>query len=85
MRGRYYLLDERAGLPTIALLGHIKAPTASAERRLRTGRPDEGFGAEISRTIAGGTIAMVDAGYTIVGQPVGVAYDNSWWYDLGVG
>ena len=32
VRGRYYLLDERGWVPTIALRAHVKAPTADAER-----------------------------------------------------
>ena len=47
VRGRYYLLDERGWLPTIAVRAHVKAPTASAERGLGTGRPDEGVGVEV--------------------------------------
>ena len=85
VRGRYYLLDERRWTPTIALRGHVKAPTASVERGLGTGRPDEGIGLEVSRTIAGGTVAMVDGGYTFIGKPAGVDYNNNWWYDVGIG
>jgi hypothetical protein len=85
VRGRYYLLDERAWMPTIAVRAHVKAPTASAERGLGTGRPDEGVALEVSRTIAGGFMAMVDGGYTVIGQPVGEDFENSWWYDVGVG
>ncbi len=84
-RGRYYLLDKRGWAPTIAVRGHVKAPTANAERGLGTGRPDEGLGLEISRTIAGGGMAMVDGGYTIIGKPPGVDYNNNWWYDVGLG
>jgi hypothetical protein len=85
VRGRYYLLDERAWMPTIAVRGHVKAPTASAERGLGTGRPDEGLALEISRTVAGGFMAMVDGGYTIIGKPAGAEFENNWWYDVGVG
>jgi hypothetical protein len=85
VRGRYYLLDERGWLPTIAVRGHVKAPTASAARGLGTGRPDEGVGIEVSRTIGGGLLAMVDGGYTIIGKPADVDYNNNWWYDVGVG
>lgn len=84
-RGRYYVLDERGGLPTIALRAHVKAPTASAERGLGTGRPDEGVGVEVSRRLGHGFVAMVDGGYTFVGRPEGVEFNNSWWYDVGFG
>ena len=85
VRGRYFLLDEQRWTPTIAVRAHVKAPTASAERGLGTGRPDEGVGLEVSRTVARGTIAMVDGGYTVIGKPAGVDYNNNWWYDVGLG
>ena len=85
VRGRYYLVDQHDWVPTLAVRGHVKAPTASAEHDLGTGRPDEGVGLEVSRTFARGTIAMVDGGYTVIGKPSGVAFDNTWWYDFGIG
>ncbi len=85
VRGRYYLVDERGWIPTIALRAHVKAPTASAARGLGTGRPDEGIGFEITRTIGGGVLAMVDGGYTVIGKPDGLALQNVWWYDVGIG
>jgi hypothetical protein len=85
VRGRYYLLDEHGWLPTIALRGHVKAPTASAERGLGTGKPDEGIGVEISRKLGAGVLAMVDGGYTLVGKPDDASFRNSWWYDAGIG
>jgi hypothetical protein len=84
VRGRYYLVDERGWAPTIAVRAHVKAPTASAERGLGTGRPDEGVGLEVSRTLAEGTIAMVDGGYTVIGKPAGFDFTNTWWYDFGI-
>lgn len=85
VRGRYYLLDERGWAPTIAIRAHVKTPTASAERGLGTGRPDEGIGMEISRAIAGGTLVMVDGGYTVIGKPDRVEFNDNWWYDFGIG
>jgi hypothetical protein len=85
VRGRYYLVDERGWKPTIAVRGHVKAPTASAERGLGTGRPDEGIGLEVSRTLVGGTLVMADGGYTIIGDADGVDFNNTWWYDIGIG
>jgi hypothetical protein len=85
VRGRYYAIDERGWLPTIAVRAHVKVPTASAERGLGTGRPDEGVGVEISRTIVGGLMAMVDGGYTFIGKQAGYDFNNSWWYDVGLG
>ena len=85
VRGRHYVLDERGILPTVAIRAHVKVPTASAERGLGTGRPDEGIAIEISRSLGAGTLAMVDGGYTVIGKPTDVDYNNTWWYDVGIG
>ncbi len=85
VRGRYYVLDERGILPTVAIRAHLKMPTASAERGLGTGRPDEGVALEVSRSFGAGTLAMVDGGYTVIGKPTDVDYSNTWWYDVGIG
>lgn len=84
VRGRYYLVDERAWIPTIAVRAHLKAPTASARRGLGTGRPDEGIGVEVSRFVSPSVMVMVDGGYTVIGKPTGASYQNTWWYDAGV-
>ena len=28
---------------------------------------------------------MVDGGYTVIGKPAGVDFNNNWWYDFGIG
>ena len=85
VRGRYYVLDERAWYPTVALRAHVKVPTASEENGLGTGRADEGVGVEVSRTIGRGLMAMVDGGYTVMGDRPGLDLNNTWWYDVGLG
>lgn len=85
VRGRYYAIDERGWLPTVAVRAHVKIPTASEERGLGTGRPDEGIGVEITRTIGGGFAAMLDGGYTLIGDTSDSDFDNTWWYDIGFG
>jgi hypothetical protein len=85
VRGRYYIVDEHAWMPTVAIRAHVKTPTADADRGLGTGRADEGLGMEISRSLGRGFMAMLDGGYTIIGQPTGIEYDNNWWYDVGFG
>ena len=84
VRGRYYILDQRGWLPTVAARAHFKAPTASADAGLGTGRPDEGIGLEVSRMIGRGFMTMVDGGYTFIGKPDGRDFNNRWWYDVGV-
>ena len=84
VRGRLYIVDEHGWLPAIAVRGHVKAPTASVERGLGSGEPDEGAGLEVSRTFGSRTAAMVDGGYTVIGKPAGVVYNDNWWYNLGI-
>jgi len=85
VRGRYYLLDEAAWFPTVALRAHVKLPTASVTRGLGTGRSDEGVGVETTKTIGQGLAVMLDAGFTFVGEPSDVTYNNAWWYAVGLG
>ena len=85
LRGRYYVLDERSWYPTVALRAHLKTPTADADRGLGTGRPDEGIGVEVTRTLGGGLSVMADGGYTFLGRPDGVEFIRPWWYDVGLG
>jgi hypothetical protein len=85
IRGRYFVADERGWLPTVALRAHLKLPTADAARGLGTGRADEGVGVEVSRSVTGGFMAMVDGGFTAIGKPAGADYQDTWWYDVGIG
>ena len=83
-RGRYYVVDEHGAVPTIAVIGHLKTPTASASLGLGTGKPDEGLGVEVSHSIAAGLLMMVDGGYTFIGTPEGDDLNDVWWYDVGL-
>ncbi|HXF94283.1 MAG TPA: transporter [Nitrospiraceae bacterium] len=85
LRGRYYLVDERDWIPTIAVTGRIKFPTADEHRGLGTGEFDESFGVEMSKTLVGNWLGFLDFGYTFIGDPPGVDLRNQWYYDFGVG
>src|SRR5581483_9359779 len=51
LQGRYYLLDEKGLLPTIAVIARIKFPTADRDRGLGTGEFDEKIGAQLSKNL----------------------------------
>jgi len=85
LRGRYYVVDEVGWVPTIAVTGRIKFPTADSDRGLGTGRFDEGVGVEVSKKLIGSWLGFVDFGYTFIGDPPDVNLRNQWYYDLGVG
>jgi len=85
LRGRYYLLDEQALLPTVALTAKVKFPTADRDRGLGTGEFDEGLGIELSKKLSDVWIGFVDLGYTVLGDPPDVNLRNQWNYDVGAG
>ena len=85
LRGRYYLVDEREWIPTIAVTGRIKMPTADANRGLGTGEFDESAGLEVNKKLFGQWWGFMDFGYTLIGDPSDVNLRNQWYYDLGVG
>ena len=84
-RGRYYLVDEQGLVPTIAVTGRIKIPTADSDRGLGTGRFDETLGVELSKTLVKNWLGFANFGYTFIGEPEGVDLRNQWYYDFGVG
>ena len=85
LRGRYFLVEERDWIPTIAVTGRIKMPTADASRGLGTGEFDEGAGLEVYKKLSGQWWGFMDSGYTLIGDPSDVNLRNQWYYDLGVG
>ena len=85
LRGRYYVVDEHGFVPTVAVTGRIKFPTADRDRGLGTGEFDEGLGLEVTKKLTDTWISFLDAGYTNLGNPPGVTLRNQWNYDLGVG
>lgn len=85
LRGRYYVLDERSGLPTVALVGQVKVPTADSDRGLGTGKFDERGGVETSKHLTDDLMTYFDGGYTVIGKPAGVSLRNQWYADAGLG
>lgn len=85
LRGRYYLMDGKEWMPTIAVTGRLKIPTADADKGLGTGEPDEGLGIELTKTMGAKWVSFADAGYTFIGKPAGVDLRNQWYYDVGIG
>ena len=85
LRGRYYLVEEREWVPTIAVTGRLKIPTADSDRGLGTGEFDEGAGLEVNKKLFGQWWGFMDFGYTFIGDPSDVNLRNQWYYDIGVG
>src|SRR5215472_1956860 len=85
LRGRYYVLDRTASVPTVALIGRVKFPTADSAQGLGTGRFDETLGVELTQRLPSNFVAFADTGYTFIGHVQGVGLRNQWYYDLGLG
>src|SRR5215467_15583787 len=85
LRGRYYVLDGTASVPTVALIGRVKFPTADSAQGLGTGRFDETLGMELTQRLPSNFVAFADTGYTFIGHVQGVGLRNQWYYDLGLG
>ena len=85
--GRYYVLDGAVNsvVPTIAITGRIKFPTADEDRGLGTGKFDEGVGMELSKFLTESWLLFVDGSYTFIGDPEGVNFHDQWNYDVGMG
>jgi hypothetical protein len=93
LRGRYYIVNEREYVPSIAITAHVKFPTADDSKGLGTGDWDEGIGLELAKRFGERWIGFLDGGYSVIGNPkevVGrpgsVPLENQWWnYDVGLG
>ena len=85
LRGRYYLIEESAVMPLVAVTGRVKLPTADADLGLGTGEFDEGAGLELTKSLGDRWLAYLDGGYNLIGDAPGTNFNNQWWYDIGVG
>ena len=85
LRGRYYIVEEKAWTPLVAITGRLKLPTADETRGLGTGKMDEGVGAEVSKLLGNNWITFLDGGFNVIGRPDGLNLRNQWWYDIGGG
>ena len=85
VQGRYYLIDEHGGVPTISLTAKVKTPTANLDLGLGTGEFDETLGIEVMKKLSERLIGFLDGGYTFIGKEPGLNLLNQWFYDVGLG
>jgi len=83
LRGSYVLLQEQDVWPEVTPYVKIKFPTADEDRGLGTGKFDETFGVELSKTFLERFTAFLGVAYTIVGSPAGSDFDNSFGWSVG--
>lgn len=85
LKGRYYIVEENDHLPLIAVTARMKLPTANEKLGLGTGAFDHGYGVEVSKLLGDHWIAFLDGGYSFIGDPSGIEFQNQHWYDIGGG
>lgn len=85
LKGRYNLVDQADQLPFVDLVARVKFPTADENKGLGTGEPDVGFGAELARRFMQDNMWFADFGYTFIGDPPAIDYDNRVSVELGLG
>ena len=91
LRGRYYVIEETAYTPLIAVTARFKFPTATASQGLGTGKFDHGYGIEMSKLIGQSWLIFFDGGYNFIGDPDladgsgTLGLRNQYWYDVGTG
>ena len=70
--------------PTLGIDVQVKVPTASTEHNFGTGKFD--FGGSLNyRQLFGAYAVMANAGYLLLGKPIGVDFRNPFVYGGGIG
>lgn len=78
----YNLLDDRTSGTVLDAVAKIKFGTASVSKGLGTGKNDHAFQLDLAKTLASFT-ALGTLGYKVLGEPVGVNFDNIWFGSVG--
>ncbi len=82
--GEYRLLGRLTGLATVSLTGTLKLPTASQENNYGTGEFDYGLGGSVRKFMHSYSF-FLDLGYLVIGDPVGISYNDPLTFGAGVG
>jgi hypothetical protein len=84
VRGRFRLLAETEGGPTITPFVKVKIPTGRDNPSLSTGKTDYGFGVEVDKQVSP-VLLFGDLSYTVTGKVVGLNLQNRIGGSFGVG
>lgn len=85
LRGYRLLSLEKSNRPEIGVLAFVKLPTADEEDGLGTGEFDGGVTMDVYKTLQRRFFALAEWGYTVVGDPPGIDYNDKWMFSLGGG
>jgi cobalt/nickel transport protein len=77
---KYRPIDEKGWIPSFAVSGILKIPTASDSKGLGSGQTDFGINAIATKKFGGRWLFHLDLGYTFIGEK---GVDNEMNYSLG--
>jgi hypothetical protein len=67
-KAKYRFIDEKGWLPSLAVAGILKIPTASESKGLGSGKADYNLSALFTRSLSEIVLLDVNLGYTLVGE-----------------
>jgi hypothetical protein len=67
-KAKYRFIDEKGWLPSLAIAGMLKIPTASESKGLGSGKADYNINAIFTRSLSEHRFLDVNLGYTLVGE-----------------
>ena len=85
LKGTWHFKDQRDLWPWMNAFVRVKLPTADEDKGLGTGETDVGFGLETVRIFPNRFLAFFDIGYTFIGEPSGVSYNDPLSVSIGAG
>jgi hypothetical protein len=65
---KYRLLDERGWMPSFAVTGNLKIPTASESKGLGSGKTDFGINTLVTKNLSKRWVFHLNLGYTFIGE-----------------
>jgi hypothetical protein len=65
---KYRLLDERGWMPSFAVTGNLKIPTASESKGLGSGKTDFGINTIVTKNLSKRWVIHLNFGYTFLGE-----------------
>ena len=68
LKVKYRLMDEKDWIPSFAVTGELKIPTASESKGLGSGKTDFGINAIFTKNLSKRWVFHINAGYTFIGE-----------------
>lgn len=85
VKAEYALKEAEGKWPWVDAFAKLKLPTGDEDDGLGTGETDFGLGVEVLKLFPKNYLGFLDIGYTFIGDPSGMDYDNRWLFSPGIG